>query len=257
MSIQRAVLLIADIGGYTQFMKVHRWSLSHAQDVVARLLESVIDAARSPLRLAKLEGDAALFYAPLKEGKEPDVVDLARQVADIRRSFLDRRADLDINRVCTCDGCVQVGSLKLKFVVHAGEVAEQRVKNWSELAGVDVIIVHRMLKNEVPVSEYVLMTEPVYRGLDAEVRGHAKAIEHDFEGIGKTPTWYVDLNAIAAHLPQALRRSGPGRVWEQVKKIARTTPYWVGWKKPCDGFRNMPDQPGIPAASPSKDASAA
>lgn len=41
----RALLVIADIGGYTPFMRLHRMSLAHAQDVVARLLEAMIDAA--------------------------------------------------------------------------------------------------------------------------------------------------------------------------------------------------------------------
>ena len=37
-------------------------------------------------------------------------------------------------------------------VAHDGEVAFQRVKHLTELAGMDVILVHRMLKNDVPVS---------------------------------------------------------------------------------------------------------
>ena len=53
----RAFLLIADIGGYTRFMSVHRVNLAHAQDVVAQLLESVIDGAGRALGLAQLEGD--------------------------------------------------------------------------------------------------------------------------------------------------------------------------------------------------------
>jgi class 3 adenylate cyclase len=46
MAIQPTFLLIADIAGYTRFMKLHRWSLVHAQDIVAQLLEAVIDATR-------------------------------------------------------------------------------------------------------------------------------------------------------------------------------------------------------------------
>jgi hypothetical protein len=48
--------------------------------------------------------------------------------------------------------------------LHASscETAVQRVKHLTELAGVDVILVHRMLKNDVPVAEYILMTEPMH-----------------------------------------------------------------------------------------------
>ena len=62
MDAQPTLMLIADIAGYTKFMKFHQSSLAHAQETVARLLEVVIDAAGPSLRLAKLEGDAAFFY---------------------------------------------------------------------------------------------------------------------------------------------------------------------------------------------------
>ena len=45
MSVQRGLLLIADIAGYTRFMEFHRTDLAHAQDIVARLLEAMIDAS--------------------------------------------------------------------------------------------------------------------------------------------------------------------------------------------------------------------
>ena len=61
-----------------------------------------------------------------------------------------------------CDGCKQAGELKIKLVGHLGDVAVQRVKHLTEFAGVDVILVHRMLKNDVPLPEYLLMTDPVY-----------------------------------------------------------------------------------------------
>ena len=67
MSIRPALLVIADIGGYTAFMKAHKKSLAHAQDVVARLLEAVIDAAPN-LTLLEIEGDAAFFYAWPQDG---------------------------------------------------------------------------------------------------------------------------------------------------------------------------------------------
>ena len=35
-----ALLLIADIGGYTRFMNLHRMSLAHAQENTPRLLDA-------------------------------------------------------------------------------------------------------------------------------------------------------------------------------------------------------------------------
>ena len=41
----RALLLIADIGGYTSFLKLHRMSLAHAQENTDRLLEALTEQA--------------------------------------------------------------------------------------------------------------------------------------------------------------------------------------------------------------------
>ena len=58
MDPERALLLIADIGGYTEYMRSHRMSLAHAEVNTARLLEKVIDAAPN-FDLIEIEGDAA------------------------------------------------------------------------------------------------------------------------------------------------------------------------------------------------------
>jgi hypothetical protein len=42
MASERALLLIADIGGYTEYMRSHRMSLAHAEVNTARLLEKVM-----------------------------------------------------------------------------------------------------------------------------------------------------------------------------------------------------------------------
>lgn len=244
----RAFLLIADISGYTRFMKVHRINLAHAQYVVAQLLESLIDAAGS-LKLAKLEGDAAFFYAQLPDSAANDAAAigrLSRQIADIRRGFLTRREEMTLDRVCSCDGCVQAGQLRLKFVAHLGEIAFQRVKRYTELAGVDVILVHRLLKNSVPVPEYVLMSEPVYERMEPSLREHAKPAVENLEGLGDTRIFFIDMQEIAlANLP-VLRPSPLRRVLGWVRINLRSLPYILGIKKACAGFANMGEVLGLP-----------
>lgn len=161
MGIQRAVLLIADIGGYTNYMHWNRKHLAHAQWTVAQLLESVIDAAKG-MKLAKLEGDAAFFWAP---GGNTSVL-VCDRPPQMRQRFRTRREQIKKDHPCDCKSCEQRDNLSIKFVAHEGEVAEQKVKRNVELAGVDVILVHRMLKNEVPVSEYLFMTDVVAQCLD-------------------------------------------------------------------------------------------
>ena len=38
-------------------------------------------------------------------------------------------------------------NLNLKFVAHVGEVATQTIRDRLKLVGIDVILVHRLLKN--------------------------------------------------------------------------------------------------------------
>ncbi len=236
---QRALLVIADIGGYTRFMRVHRINLAHAQYVVAQLLEAVIDGAEPRLKLAKLEGDAAFFYALVPEGKKNDeVAAFADIVASIRRSFLGRRMELETDRLCTCDSCVQAGQLNLKFVAHVGEVAFQKVKRYTELAGVDVILVHRLLKNSVPVPEYVLMSEAVYSKVE-EFSAFGRSLTDELEGLEQVPTFYVDLFEIAREQPNTLEPSFLRKLLAWAKMTLRSLPYFVGLRKSCDGFRNL------------------
>jgi hypothetical protein len=241
MAVQPTLLLIADIAGYTKFMKLHFMSLVHAQDIVAKLLEAVIDAASPALRLAKLEGDAAFFYLPGATKLDPALV--AEKAAAIHRAFHSRIADLRTNTLCICGGCQQAGDLKIKLVGHVGEVAVQKVKQLTELAGIDVILVHRMLKNDVPLPEYLLVTRPVYDTWDPPLRERASALDLVMDDLGPAEAFYVDLHHCSEALPPARKQPMLARVSRHMKLIFRTVPYMLGIKKACAGFRNVPDAP--------------
>ncbi|OBH92574.1 DUF2652 domain-containing protein [Mycobacterium sp. E2733] len=233
MAIRRAVLIIADISGYTHYMQWNRTHLAHAQLTVAGLLESVIDAGRG-LKLAKLEGDAAFFWAPDGDAK----VLVCDRLSRMREAFIARRERFQKDLACECASCAQLDKLSLKFVVHQGEVAEQRVKRHVELAGYDVILVHRMLKNLVPVVEYVLMTDPVAACLDEPVRSLCKPLTHIFDDIGETSTHYLDL--ATSPVPMAPPESGfLRRLGATVKLELSSLPFVLGFKQPAEGFRNL------------------
>lgn len=252
MGIQRAILLIADIGGYTRFMKVHRYNLTHAQNTVALLLEAILDAAKG-LQLAKLEGDAAFLWLPVK-GDEA-FAKANQALLDVRRAFLERQSQLVVDRMCNCDSCMQIEQLTLKFVAHEGEVAQQKVKRHTELAGVDVILVHRMLKNAVPLKEYALLTDAMHQRLRPELQKLCVPLSHDFDGFGPTSTHYLDLAAMLEAVPHAPPRPSLLRkLWSKVKFELAAVPYMLGLKEPCADFKNkaflhaLP--PGDSAAGP-------
>jgi hypothetical protein len=244
MAIQRALLLIADIGGYTRFMNIHRFSLTHAQDIVGQLLESIIDAAEPAFTVAKLEGDAVFLYCLLPDTTSKTAASLTSRVRSMRLSFTTRQQLLEVDQVCNCDACTKVSDLKLKFVAHQGEIAFQKVKRFSELAGMDVIVLHRLLKNSVPVPEYVLMTQAVAEHLDAELRTFALPIEENLEGVGPTQLQYLDLEELGKVDLPALRPSFWRRWLAWAALTVRGVPYFLGLKKPCVGFRHLEEATG-------------
>src|ERR671924_1070695 len=148
-------------------MRSHRMSLAHAEVNTARLLEKVIDAARG-FDLIEIEGDAA-FLSRQADTLDPDatVAAITQAAVSMHRAFHIERQHV-ATYLCPCDGCTQADNLKLKFVAHIGDVATQTVKQRRTLVGIDVIFVHRLLKNPVPVPEYVLFSEEFYGSGDAE-----------------------------------------------------------------------------------------
>ena len=224
---ERALLLIADIGGYTQFMRLHRLSLAHSGEVTGRLLDAAIEAAPE-LELVGIEGDAAFLCAFDDEGRAaPTVADTS---IAMHRAFHEKQQEIAANTLCPCEACAQVGSLRLKFVAHAGEVAQQRIGNRTSLVGLDVIAVHRMLKNSVPVPEYLLVSDAVYERLDRALRERATTITEELEGIGETPLYFVDLGEIAGDLPEPPEPSVAGRIRETATVLGRGVPYLLGLK---------------------------
>jgi hypothetical protein len=70
--------------------------------------------------------------------------------------------EYDTKRICTCGSCKTTIDLDLKFLVHYGELTMIKVKNIIKPYGREVIQIHRLLKNQIPVQEYVLFTENMY-----------------------------------------------------------------------------------------------
>jgi hypothetical protein len=117
----------------------------------------------------------------------------------------------------------------------------QKVKQLTELAGVDVIVVHRMLKNDVPVPEYLLVTQPVHALLASPLRERAAPLELALEGFGPTPAYYIDLAASVDALPPPRKLSPLARLVRHVSLGLRTLPAELGLRKSCVGYRNVPD----------------
>jgi hypothetical protein len=206
LRLARAVLVIADISGYTSFIRKRELSLAHAEAIVTELLEAVIDRAAHPLTLNKLEGDAALLYAETGPDAAAAIRDVLAQVAAFFDAFVARLGLVrEARRNCDCDACANVDGLALKALVHHGEIAIKQVRQFEELAGEEVILIHRLLKNHVPSREYVLMTEPVKRAV-GDALPECSALREEIEGLDPVTVWWVPRDAPSL---RGLGRSAP------------------------------------------------
>jgi hypothetical protein len=233
MASEPTLLLIADIGGYTQYMGSHRMSLAHAEVISGRLLETVVDAVPD-FDLIEIEGDAA-FLAHTSNGQAP--VDLTLRAAQsMHRAFHDERRYVAAN-LCPCLTCTKADDLKLKFVAHIGEVATQTIRQRRKLVGIDVIHVHRMLKNPVDLPEYVLMSEELHRTAAGEPLAPVREVSQDLEGIGPVRSFYIDVADLPGHTPPLPEPSLLERVGKTLNVAGSGLPYMLGLRR---GRRSAP-----------------
>lgn len=184
-STERACLVIADITGYTEYLA--GVELDHAQDILADLVTVVVTALRPTFRLAKLEGDAAFVYAVTER---IDASILLDTIEGSYFAFRDRLLSIRQASTCTCNACVRMPDLDLKVVAHHGDVVVQEVAGSTELVGSDVVIVHRLLKNDIGGGAYAFFSadcvaaagfDPVALGMEP----HTEAYEH----VGEVHGW--------------------------------------------------------------------
>jgi uncharacterized protein YndB with AHSA1/START domain len=189
----RGCLLLADITGYTQYMG--DTELTHAQDVVADLLETIVDAIEPSFQLSKLEGDAAFAYANTESVNPSMMMDT---VESAYFAFQKRLRDIAHSTTCACNACVRIPSLDLKFFVHDGEYVLRRIARSEELTGPDVILIHRLSKGtagaRINKPAYAVYTKATLEtmAMDPSILGFLPHKEV-FDDIGEVDVFVQDL----------------------------------------------------------------
>ena len=199
---QPTLLFIPDISGFTQF--VHETEIAHSQHIIEELLELLIDANEIGLDVSEVEGDAILFY---RKGGPPTAAELLAQVQKMYVRFHAHLKMYETHRICQCGACSSASGLSLKFIVHFGDISTNQIKDHSKLFGKDVIVAHRLMKNEVPHTEYVLLTHQLVNActnwVHIEQAAWAEpehgAGEYDF---GEIDYCYITLQPLEAHVPE-------------------------------------------------------
>lgn len=150
----KGLLFIPDISGFTRF--VNETEIEHSRLIIQELLEVLINANQIRLEISEIEGDAILFY---KFGDPPVLEDLYKQVETMFCAFHRHINAYELRRYCQCKACVTAIDLTLKVITHYGEFAGYNVKNFHKLIGKDIIVAHQLLKNNIELHEYWLVTK--------------------------------------------------------------------------------------------------
>jgi hypothetical protein len=147
-------LVLADISGFTAF--VTATELEHGAEVTGVLLDGIMAALAPPLEIQELEGDAVFALGP--DGAVGAEGRLLEAFGRAFATFGRRQREMARDTSCACRACGGVLSLRLKLIVHHGSFMRQVVRGRSRVAGPDIILAHRFLKNDVEPATYVLFT---------------------------------------------------------------------------------------------------
>ena len=198
---EATLIFIPDISGYTKF--VSSTEILHAKHILEELLEALMDTNEIGMELSEIEGDALLFY---RKGKAPTVLEMLAQVQKMFMKFHEQLKKIESHRICSCGACSSAIDLTIKFVAHYGEVAENKVKDRFVLFGKEVIVAHRLLKNNIDPNAYSLFSHNLldacatWKNLPQEAWSEVVHTEEIYD-FGKAKYCYVELESLLEQVP--------------------------------------------------------
>ena len=201
-SAQPTLLFIPDISGFTKF--VHETEISHSEHIITELLEALIDANEMDLQISEIEGDAILFYKP---GENPTAVEILAQAQRMYIKFHSILRKYETQRICQCGACLETNDLALKFIIHFGNISVNQIKTSSKLFGKDLVVAHRLMKNDISLEEYVLITDQLLNSCSSWVDIEQVAWEVPSQGnsnydFGSVKYCYLSLDPLKSMIPQ-------------------------------------------------------
>ena len=235
IGVKSFIIILVDISGYTNFIRLHKMSLLHAEKLIGELMECMLDEVESPVVAHEILGDAISLYA-LDDGS-PDLADsIYLQVEKYFGAFRAREAYLLREcGYCICDACNKVNELKLKAIIHSGEAAFTKVHDIQKISGEDVITAHRLLKNSIPSDEYIIVTDSFFNRCQSfDKTDFEKHLEH-YDDLAPVNVLVKNFEAVEA-VPKAI---SPLKKLKFLMKVERHM-FLRLFGKPKMKFRNMP-----------------
>lgn len=151
-AVNPALIMIPDISGFTEYM--NDADLSHSQLRIASLIEAILENNVLKLNVSEIEGDAILFFSFNNTSTAEEILEQCQLTFNKFHEKLKEFETLE----CQCGSCQRLQNLSLKFVLHYGQLGSVMVKDYCKLYGRELIVAHRLLKNNIPTREYIAFT---------------------------------------------------------------------------------------------------
>jgi hypothetical protein len=174
--------VIADISGYTNFIRSRSIEPSKAEFITVELLESILKASENPLTALELEGDAILFYA-ISDNSSYMANQIYQQALIMISSFENRKKEL---KILEDDKEVkeELEKLKLKIILHHGQGIMSKIHQFYKVIGEDIILVHRLLKNSIQHKEYILLSQSFYEMTNIHYTQEPQQFQEFYQDLG-------------------------------------------------------------------------
>lgn len=187
---------VPDITGFTKFIATS--DIHFTKEVIPALLRKLIEANIINMSVGEIEGDAIFFY---KTGRLPSVNRVADQCKHLYKIFSDFLDNLREDDPDNYNRYLADNQLGLKIIIHYGNISLANIKGRIKLLGEDVIIAHKLLKNNINELNYILLTEKYL----SKVRNRKKLEQwfhweelhsgfEEYEYIGEVPYRYITLD---------------------------------------------------------------
>jgi len=191
--IQDGYIVIADISGFTSFMK--ETEIAHSSKILGNVIELIIGHFTPTMDLAEVEGDAVFAYAPERKISRGEL--LLEIIEATYVDFRNRQRTMEHNATCPCKACRSIATLDLKFITHYGDFILQNVAGKTKPIGSTVNAAHRLLKNSVSKKTgwraYALFSEESIEKIGIQPSG-AHASKEAYEHLGEITASSINLD---------------------------------------------------------------
>jgi hypothetical protein len=204
----KGFFIITDISGYTEYLTESE--LDHAHEILQSLFDAQLKHIKFPLKISGFRGDAIFMYTPELCFVNPQT--FLETLENLYIVFLETLRQMQFNTTCPCRACRNIRKLDLKMCVHYGEYIVQKLGDREELLGTDVIVPHRMLKNQVieqtGVKAYALFSEAAADALRlSELSQPLITHTESYEHLGEVKMQVFDLAPVWENAQERKRNS--------------------------------------------------